>query len=382
MSYAEWERDSRDFAAFLVEEANCRPGDRVAIMLPNMLAYPVTFLGALRAGMTVVNVNPLYTPRELQEQLADSGAIVIVIMENFAHKLQDDHRRHENPARRRGAARRFRADAQALGVQFREFLHQARACRPGTSKHSRCCRMRATGRRASAIEDAPARGASDVALLQYTGGTTGVAKGAMLTHRNLIANTLQCCAWTGAGVDVENERVLTPLPLYHIFSLTANLLSFAVLGGLNFLIPDPRDLHRLIRTMRARQDHLDVRRQHAVQRADQRARIRRAGFQRAARRDRRRRRGADRSGAALARDHRQRAGRRLRPDRSLAGRLHQSVSRAEASAPSACRCRRPKSPSATMPAKCLPSARQGEVWVRGPQVMLGYWQRPDETAQC
>src|SRR5580658_2651433 len=88
MSYAEWDRDSRDFAAFLVEEANCRPGDRVAIMLPNMFAYPVTFLGALRAGLTVVNVNPLYTPRELQQQLADSGATVIVIMENFAHKLE------------------------------------------------------------------------------------------------------------------------------------------------------------------------------------------------------------------------------------------------------------------------------------------------------
>src|ERR1700727_1423300 len=89
MSFAEWDRDSRDFAAFLVEEANCRPGDRVAIMLPNMLAYPVAFLGALRAGMTAVNVNPLYTPRELQEQLADSGAVVIVIMENFAHKLEE-----------------------------------------------------------------------------------------------------------------------------------------------------------------------------------------------------------------------------------------------------------------------------------------------------
>ena len=88
MTYAQWDRDSRDFAAFLVEEAGCRPGDRVALMLPNMFAYPVTFLGTLRAGMTVVNVNPLYTPRELRQQLADSGASVIVIMENFAHKLQ------------------------------------------------------------------------------------------------------------------------------------------------------------------------------------------------------------------------------------------------------------------------------------------------------
>ncbi len=126
MTYAEWDRDSRDFAAFLVEEANCRPGDRVAIMLPNMLAYPVAFLGALRAGMTAVNVNPLYTPRELQEQLADSGAVVIVIMENFAHKLEEVLAVHQNPPRRGGAARRFRADAQALGVQFRQLLYRAR----------------------------------------------------------------------------------------------------------------------------------------------------------------------------------------------------------------------------------------------------------------
>ena len=96
----------------------------------------------------------------------------------------------------------------------------------------------------------PPPDAGAVALLQYTGGTTGVPKGAMLSHRNLIANTLQCLAWSGAGVDVEHERVLTPLPLYHIFSLTANMLSFAVIGGLNYLIPDPRDLHRLIRVMR------------------------------------------------------------------------------------------------------------------------------------
>ena len=129
--------------------------------------------------------------------------------------------------------------------------------------------MRATGRRAKRYHDAQPQ-SNDIALLQYTGGTTGVPKGAMLTHRNLVANTLQCCAWTGPDVNLEHERILTPLPLYHIFSLTANLLSFAVLGGLNFLIPDPRDLHRLIRTMRARQHHVDVRCQHAVQCAGQR----------------------------------------------------------------------------------------------------------------
>jgi long-chain acyl-CoA synthetase len=247
MSFAEWDRDSRDFAAFLVEEASCRPGDRVAIMLPNMLAYPVTFLAALRAGLTVVNVNPLYTPRELQQQLADSGASVIVIMENFAHKLQQimpsTKIRHVVVARlgdfvpllKRWAfnfANSYIRHA-VPAWQFEKFTMLQDACDRAPSESYRDAQPRA----------------SDVALLQYTGGTTGVPKGAMLTHRNLVANTLQCRAWTGAGVDVEHERVLTPLPLYHIFSLTANLLSFAMLGGLNYLIPDPRDLRRLIRVM-------------------------------------------------------------------------------------------------------------------------------------
>jgi long-chain acyl-CoA synthetase len=248
ISYAEWERDSRNFAAFLLEEANCRPGDRVAIMSPNLFAYPICFLGALRAGLIVVNVNPLYTPRELKEQLADSGAVVIVIMENFAHKLTEviaeTNIRHVLVARlgdfipklKRWAFNFVNAYV-ARGVRswhFDKFTMLRDACsRPPSERY----------------QDATPP-ATSVALLQYTGGTTGVAKGAMLSHRNLVANTLQCRAWITQGITVEHERALTPLPLYHIFSLTANLLTFAMAGGLNVLVPDPRDLKRLIRTMR------------------------------------------------------------------------------------------------------------------------------------
>src|SRR5579863_8109353 len=248
MTYAEWDRDSRDFAAFLVEEADCRPGDRVAIMLPNMLAYPVAFLGALRAGLTVVNVNPLYTPRELQEQLADSGAAIIVIMENFAHKLvavvTDTKIRHVVVARLGDFVPMLKRWAFNFANSYIAHAVPAWHFEKFTMLQDACARPPSERYRDAQVQ------ASDVALLQYTGGTTGVPKGAMLTHRNLIANTLQCLAWTGASVRLETERVLTPLPLYHIFSLTANLLSFTLLGGLNFLIPDPRDLHRLIRTMR------------------------------------------------------------------------------------------------------------------------------------
>jgi len=248
MSYAEWERDSKDFAAFLIEQIGCRAGDRVALMLPNMLAYPVTFLGTLRAGLIVVNVNPLYTPRELQQQLADCGAEVIVILENFAHKLQQiiarTKIRHVVVARLgdfvpvlKRWAFNFANSYIRHAVppwRFDKFTMLQEACERRPSPN---------------YEDARARG-SDVSLLQYTGGTTGEPKGAMLTHRNLIANTMQCRAWIGSDATAEHERVLTPLPLYHIFSLTANLLSFSLLGGMNILIPDPRDLHRLIRTMR------------------------------------------------------------------------------------------------------------------------------------
>jgi long-chain acyl-CoA synthetase len=248
MTYADWDRLSRAFAAFLVEEAKCRPGDRLAIMLPNLLAYPVAFLGALRAGLTVVNVNPLYTPRELKEQLADSGAVAIVIMENFAHKLEtvvaETSVRHVVVARlgdfmptlKRALFNFVNAYVRrAVPVwRFETFttLHEACRRRPGSGYAD-----------AQPAAQAPA-------LLQYTGGTTGVPKGAVLTHRNLVANALQGRAWMSPYLPEETGSVLTPLPLYHIFSLTANLLSFALMGGLSVLVPDPRDIKGLIRTMR------------------------------------------------------------------------------------------------------------------------------------
>jgi long-chain acyl-CoA synthetase len=376
MSYAAWERDSRDFAAFLVEEANCRRGDRVAIMLPNMLAYPVTFLGALRAGMTVVNVNPLYTPRELQQQLADCGATVIVIMENFAHKLEaviaDTHIRHVVVARLGDFVPTFKRWAfnfansyirhAVPAWRFDRFTMLQEACERPPSENYR---------------DAEPR-SQDVALLQYTGGTTGVPKGAMLTHRNLVANTLQCLAWTTPGVKIEHERVLTPLPLYHIFSLTANLLGFAVLGGLNYLIPDPRDLRRLIRVMRDGKitwmsgvNTLF----NALVNAPEFAELDFGAL-----------RVAVAGGAAVQSE----VSRRWR---EITGSpLVEGYGLTEAS-PVVCinpfanprlGTVGPPLPSTEVTirddgGKVLAVGEQGEVCVRGPQIMLGYWGRPDET---
>ena len=341
MSYAEWERDSRDFAAFLVEEVGMparrprrdhaaehaglsggvsRRAARRADRRQRQSALHAARTGAAARRfrrrpsssswrISPTSSKPVIAETQIRHVVVARLGDFVPALKRWAFNFANSYIRHAVPA-----------------VAFRELHHAAG-------------RLRAA-RRARAMRT-PSRAASAPALLQYTGGTTGVPKGAMLTHRNLIANTLQCRAWIEPNLAGGAGRVLTPLPLYHIFSLTANMLAFALIGGLNVLVPDPRDLQRLIRTMRTRARHLDVGRQHAVQCADQRAGIRRARFQRAALRDRRRRRGAKRGGDALARDHRQRAGRRLWPDRGFAGRLHQS-GRARSSAPSACRCRRPK----------------------------------------
>jgi long-chain acyl-CoA synthetase len=379
MTFAEWDRDSRDFAAFLVEEAGCSAGDRVAIMLPNMFAYPVTFLGTLRAGMIVVNVNPLYTPRELQHQLIDSGATVIVIMENFAHKLQEiiaaTKIRHVVVARLGDFVPTLKRWAFNFANSYIRHAVPAWHFDTFTMLQDACDRAPS-----ATYRDTEPKG-SDVALLQYTGGTTGLPKGAMLTHRNLVANTLQCYAWSktdAEGIEIEHERVLTPLPLYHIFSLTANLLSFALLGGLNYLIPDPRDLHRLIRIMA----HAKITWMsgvntlfNALANAPEFKELDFSSL-----------RVAIAGGAAIQSE----VARRWRD--ITGGNLVEGYGLTEAS-PVVCinPFAAPKLGTVGLPVpstdvtirddagNVLANDQEGEVWVRGPQVMRGYWQQPAET---
>ena len=378
MSYAEWERDSKDFAAFLIEQIGCRAGGRVALMLPNMLAYPVTFLGTLRAGLIVVNVNPLYTPRELQQQLADCGAEVIVILENFAHKLQEitaqTKIRHVVVARLGD----FVPVLKRWAFNFAN-SYIRHAVRPWRFEKFTMLQEACERRPSEGYEDARARG-SDVALLQYTGGTTGEPKGAMLTHRNLIANTMQCRAWTGTAATAEHERVLTPLPLYHIFSLTANLLSFSLLGGMNILIPDPRDLHRLIRTMR----NANITWMSGVNTLFN-ALINEPEFTSI---DFGALRVAVGGGAAVQSQVAKRW-------REITGsQVVEGYGLTEAS-PVVCinPFFAPKQGSVGLPlpstevtirddhGNVLPTGEAGEICVRGPQVMLGYWQQPEQTKQ-
>jgi long-chain acyl-CoA synthetase len=247
LTYNEIDRLSAQFAAYLLGELKLKKGDRVAIMMPNCLQYPIATFGILRAGLTVVNVNPLYTPRELRHQLSDSGAVAIVVVDNFGRTVQEAisgtsvrqviatglgdllgfpkgaivnfvlrHVKKMVPDYDIAGAIRF-ADALSLGQ--RHALPEVRI------------------------------DSDDIAFLQYTGGTTGVSKGAMLTHRNLVANMLQAGAWVGALVREGEETIITALPLYHIFSLTANGLVFMKIGGLNHLITNPRDMPGFVKEL-------------------------------------------------------------------------------------------------------------------------------------
>jgi long-chain acyl-CoA synthetase len=245
ITYAELDAQSRAFGAWL-QSKGLGKGARVAIMMPNCLQYPVAMFGTLRAGCTVVNVNPLYTPRELEHQLKDSGAEAIVVLENFGHVLQEV--RPKTPIRHIVVT----SLGEMLGVKglivnlvvrkvkkmvppyelpgalsFKEVLHAGK------------------GRTLST----PPLGHADIAYLQYTGGTTGVSKGAILTHRNVIAALLQYRVWLGPAIGDTRAVIITALPLYHIFSLTVNCLVMMVVGGENVLITNPRDIPGFVKEL-------------------------------------------------------------------------------------------------------------------------------------
>lgn len=248
ITYSEVAGLARDFAAWLQNQAGLQKGARVALMLPNILQYPVAFFGALEAGMTVVNVNPLYTARELEHQLRDSGAEAIVILENFAHVLEKVVERT--------------ALKHIVTTQLGDLLGFPRSALVNFAV-KRVKKLVPPWRIPNAVdfrvvlEDGHSRefreaalSLGDIALLQYTGGTTGTSKGAILTHGNLVANLLQAGAWARTKLREGEEVVVSALPLYHIFSLTVNCLLFTSLGGLNLLITNPRDMPGFVKELK------------------------------------------------------------------------------------------------------------------------------------
>ncbi|MDP9084243.1 MAG: AMP-binding protein [Pseudomonadota bacterium] len=240
LSYAQLDVLSRAFAAWLQKKSGVTAGDRVALMMPNILQYPIALFGVLRAGMVVVNTNPLYTPRELEHQLKDSGAKVIVILENFAHVLQQVLPRtglKHVLTTRVGDLLGF---PRGFVVNF--WLKHLHKQIPVWSMPGAQTLKSALGSGLGLELEPMALGPEDIAFLQYTGGTTGVAKAAILTHRNMVANVLQASAWVNPALKAGDARVvITALPLYHIFALTSNCLAFLSLGARNVLIVNPRD---------------------------------------------------------------------------------------------------------------------------------------------
>ncbi|HUJ85575.1 MAG TPA: AMP-binding protein [Burkholderiales bacterium] len=247
ITYAQLDAMSRAFGAYLQQAHGLSKGDRVALMMPNLLQYPVTMFGALRAGMTVVNVNPLYTPRELQHQLEDSGAKVIVVLENFAHTVQEVLERTRVPhvvVTRIGDLLSFPMGLAAnLAVKYLKRMVPDWKIPQAIDLQ----RALALGRRPLAEVSVTA---DDIAFLQYTGGTTGVPKGAILTHGNMVANLEQTAAWISRNLQEGAETIVTALPLYHVFSLTANLLTFLKLGAHNVLITNPRDIPGFVKELK------------------------------------------------------------------------------------------------------------------------------------
>ncbi|MFI0487931.1 MAG: long-chain-fatty-acid--CoA ligase FadD [Yersinia sp. (in: enterobacteria)] len=247
MTFRQLEERSRDFAAYLQQGLGLQKGDRVALMMPNLLQYPIALFGILRAGMVVVNVNPLYTPRELEHQLNDSGAAAIVIVSNFANTLEKvvfkTQVKHVILTRMGDQLSTAKGTLVNFVVKYikrlvpKYYLPDAISFRTALQK----------GHHLQYVK--PDVINTDIAFLQYTGGTTGVAKGAMLTHRNMQSNLEQVKAAYAPLFPPGTGLVVTALPLYHIFALTMNCLLFVELGGFNLLITNPRDIPGMVKEL-------------------------------------------------------------------------------------------------------------------------------------
>ncbi|WP_428851746.1 long-chain fatty acid--CoA ligase [Imbroritus primus] len=255
LTYAELDTQSRQFAAWL-QARGLAPGARVALMMPNVLQYPIALAAVLRAGYVVVNVNPLYTPRELEHQLKDSGAEAIVILENFAHTLEQvvarTAVRHVVVASMGELLGWPKGSIVNLVVRHVKKLVPAWQLPGSVSFRSALDAGKTLAM--TPVHSQP----GDLAFLQYTGGTTGVAKGAMLTHRNVIANLLQTEAWLQPGIH-DKSKVLTivcALPLYHIFALTVCALMGMRMGARNLMIPNPRDIPGTLKELSKTEFHI------------------------------------------------------------------------------------------------------------------------------
>jgi len=379
LTYGEVDQLSRYLAAYLQNNSGLDKGDRVAIMMPNVLQYPVALCAILRAGMVVVNVNPMYTPRELEHQLKDSGAKAIVILENFAHTLE------KVIAKTPVETVIVTQIGDMLAFPRRQIVNFAvrnvKKMIPAWSIPGAVTLHRAIDDGKWQTLEEVEVGHKDLAFLQYTGGTTGVSKGAMLSHKNMVANVLQMTGWMRQGDLGQGEVVITALPLYHIFALTVNLIQFVRLGGHNILITDPRNFPAFVAELKKHKfsiitgvntlynallntpgfDQLDF------------SHLKWAGG------------GGMAVQAPVANRWREVTGSVLTQGYGLTetSPVASSTSPLEPEFTGSIGLPLPSTEFAIMDdeGKALPLGEIGEICVRGPQVMEGYWQRPEETAK-
>ncbi|MBI5268633.1 MAG: long-chain-fatty-acid--CoA ligase [Burkholderiales bacterium] len=373
---------SRAFAAYL-QGLGLQRGDRVAIMLPNVPQYPVAVAGVLRAGMVVVNVNPLYTPRELEHQLKDSGAKAIVILENFAATLQQvaDH----VPTKHVVLAAMGDMMGLLKGAIVNHVVRKVKKMVPAFSLPAATRFNDALSQGRGKAFTAPKMGPDDIAVLQYTGGTTGVSKGAVLLHRNLVANVLQSEAWYQPALKKvpAGEQVVTicALPLYHIFGFNTNMMLGLRMGGCNILIPNPRDIPAVLKELSRERFHsfpavntlFNALANHAeFDSVDWSHLVISVG-----------------GGMAV-----QQATARLWLEKTGCP-ICEGYGLSETSPVAACNPVDATAYTGTIGLPVsnteltlldddgheVPTGQAGEIAIRGPQVMAGYWQRPDETAK-
>ena len=378
LTYNDMDRYTDQLASYLQNLPGMENGDRVAVMMPNVLQNPISIFAALRAGFVVVNTNPLYTARELEHQLSDSGAKAIIVMENFCHTLDEVIDRT--------------SIQHVVTTQLGDLLHfpkslivnlvvkYVKKMVPEFSLAQRVTFKKALRLGSAQRHRAVSCSHDDLAFLQYTGGTTGVAKGAMLTHGNMVANMQQASAWLKNDIVEGKEVIITALPLYHIFSLTANCLTFMKVGGLNYLITNPREMSGFVKELQ----HLKFTAITGVNTLFN-GLMNTPGFEQ-----------IDFSGLKLS------LGGGMALQQPVAERwqkltnapLLEAYGLTETS-PAVCinpLTLREYNGSIGLPVpstevsvqddkgNLLPQGETGELCVRGPQVMKGYWQRPGETA--
>ena len=376
ITFGELDVMARHFGAWL-QSKGLPKGARVAIMMPNCLQYPIAMFGTLRAGCVVVNVNPLYTARELEHQLKDSGAEAIVILENFASVLEQV--RPRTPVKHVIVT----SLGEMLGLKglvVNLVVRKVKKMVPAYDLPGAVSFKQALAAGAGAKLVTPLLGHDDLAFLQYTGGTTGISKGAMLLHRNVIAALLQYRSWLGPAIEGERPVIITALPLYHIFSLTVNCLNMMTVGGENILITNPRDIPGFVKEL-AKHQYTIISGVNTLFNAL----LNHPDFAK-----------LDFSHLKLA------VGGGMAVQKAVAERWKQVTGTTliegyglTETAPAATAnpldlAEYSGSIGVPMPStdielrddndKPLPLGEAGEICIKGPQVMAGYWQRPDETA--